>query len=714
MMKRPGKIIADSVFVLQVLIVFILVFEERIELPAIVQSLGRTHPMVLHLPIGILLVTAMIIFLDRYFVDQSYPRLVSLLIHLTALSASATTLMGLLLSFEDSFTGNDLTIHKWAGVLLSFLCWALLTLHRNTRALKPVAAGAVVILVVTGHYGARLTHGENFVWAPLSPENVPTSRNITDSSTVFEAAVQSILDAKCVSCHNPDKSKGRLVLSNAEGVRKGGKNGSLFAKTTHDGLLMERLLLPLEHDDHMPPKDKAQLLPDEIALLHYWIKDGADMTLPLYALKSNDTLQKLTLAVIARYHSPEQKPTYNFAFASQNKIQSLNKPNRTVSQIAIDEPAIAVAFYLRTHFKVSDLEELLDIRTQLVSLDLSRMPVTEEAMKVIARFENLEKLNLNHTDLKGGSLQQLRSLSKLRSISLAGTAVTAEDLSPLASLPSLREVYIWNTQIDEQQLSRLAGSFRNVRWESGFLADDDELIKLNPPLLKNKDRVLGDDEKVVLHHSLPGTVIRYTVDGSIPDSVSYTYTDGISVDVYAQIKARAYREGWATSDVVEFAFFRKGILPDTAMLQSLPDDKYPGEGVASLFDGVKGVSDFYKHPSWMAFRENDLVLDFKISSTSLDVSHLTLSFSHHPQALCFPPAEMELWGGAHAGDLQLISRVTPSQNSSRPDPRTEGVTLAMGSEKLSYYRLIARPVRSRPGQSSKDALWLMVDEIFLN
>src|SRR5688572_967066 len=102
-MERLKKIFADTVFVVQILIIFILLFESRIEVPVILQAFGRLHPLLLHLPIGLLLVTVTLLFTRRLFEGKSIDELIEFLLHFTALTASFTTLMGLLLSLEGTF-----------------------------------------------------------------------------------------------------------------------------------------------------------------------------------------------------------------------------------------------------------------------------------------------------------------------------------------------------------------------------------------------------------------------------------------------------------------------------------------------------------------------------------------------------------------------------------------------------------------------------------
>lgn len=717
-MERLKKVIADGIFVIQILIVFILIFENRIVVPALLQSFGRLHPLLLHLPIGLLLVTVILLYSRRYFDGQAFDDFLSLLLHFTALTASLTTIMGLFLSLEGNFGSEQLWLHKWLGVALSFLCWALVSLRDNLSVLKPLGAVGVVVLIFTGHYGANLTHGEDFVWAPLEEEETPVARVITDSTTVFAATIEPVLESKCYGCHNEKKKKGNLVLTSLEDMMQGGETGALWKPgDPENSLLFERLMLPPDHEDHMPPKDKTQLTEDEINFISIWIEQGADTKKKLNELLAGDTLAKLADIIIPRYQQVAPvEARYSFRFASADRIQGLSRPNRTVVQIAQNEPAIQADFFLREAYEERHLEELLEIKEQLISLNLSKMPVDDGDLKTISKFSNLEILNLNNTGIKGSGLKDLSSLASLRSLSLSGTEISASALRDLKDLRSLREVYIWNTSVAISDVRALEKEFPAIRWEIGFIPDTTEVLKLNPPFLKNKTQILSRDEKVTLRHNLPGTAIRYSLDGSDPDSLrSPVYKEGVDIGNFASIKAKAFKEGWLSSDVTELFFFRKGYKPDSAKLSTKPDDRFPGEGVLTLLDDKQGLPDFYRHPAWIAFRDNDLVLEFSFEKQPPTVSNITLSFAHNNWHVCLPPDEMELWGGNDPVRLDLIKRLNPPEIPGPAKARIEGITMDVPPSNFKYYKFVAKPTRKlADGNPKKRTLWLMVDEVFIN
>ncbi len=717
-MERLKKITADAVFVIQVLIVFVLLFESRIIIPAVLQSFGRLHPLLLHLPIGLLLVTVVLFYARKYFHGEGVDSLLDALLHVTALTASLTTLMGLFLSLEGSFGADQMWLHKWLGVALSFVCWGLLALRGRDHILKSVGIVAVVLVIFTGHYGANLTHGEDFVWAPLQTPEPRTVRIVTDSTTLFAATIEPIFEAKCNGCHNPKKAKGNLVLTSVETILKGGEGGVLWkpADAAHS-LLVERLLLPIEHDDHMPPKDKVQLTEDEIAFISLWIDAGADLKKELRELTSGDTLGKLASTIIPRYQQiPGLEKKYTFRFASVDKVAELNLPNRSVFQIARNEPAIQVDFFLRESYEPKLLEDLLAVKEQLISLNVSKMPVRDAELGTIGNFRNLEVLNLNNTEITGKGLTQLSSLSKLRSLSLSGTKIDVSALKELSEKNvSLEEVYLWNTGLSPGDVETLKNTYPKVLWNIGFVPDNTEVLKLNAPMLRNKSHVLGVGEKVALKHSLPGTEIRYTLDGTEPDSVtSPVFSDDFEMGNYATVRAKAYKDGWLTSDAVAFNLFRKGFKPDSVFLDTPSHERYKGGNAVTLVDGLKGPRDFFRHPAWLGFTESDLIYRFSFINEQPTVTSLTLSISRNQGLINLPPREVQLWGGDDPSKLQLITKQKPPYISRPGKSTVEGTYMEVPPSRFRHYKLVASPMLKAPdGNPRNRPIWLLIDEVFI-
>ena len=91
----------------------------------------------------------------------------------------------------------------------------------------------------------------------------------------FTDKVQPVLEANCVGCHNPEKTKGKLLMHTVEGLMKGGENGVIVVPGKPDeSPLFKRITLPKDDDDIMPPKD-GPLATGDIEILKQWITQGA-------------------------------------------------------------------------------------------------------------------------------------------------------------------------------------------------------------------------------------------------------------------------------------------------------------------------------------------------------------------------------------------------------------------------------------------------------
>src|SRR5579883_1947130 len=87
----------------------------------------------------------------------------------------------------------------------------------------------------------------------------------------LERDVLPLLKARCVKCHGPIKPKGKLNLSNARSMARGGSSGP----SLEPGKPEESTLWDLVSSDEMPPKPEDPLSAGEKQTLRRWIEQGA-------------------------------------------------------------------------------------------------------------------------------------------------------------------------------------------------------------------------------------------------------------------------------------------------------------------------------------------------------------------------------------------------------------------------------------------------------
>jgi len=716
-MNTIEKILSNVIFGLQVLLLFLLLFEQHISLPYWLQPLGRMHPLLLHLPIGFLLMLGLFQLVKKEVDPGAFFALRRFGLYLTAFTAVLTAIMGLFLAREGAYTASALSLHKWTGVAVSLLVYVLLLIEQHTRQqpryFKLTLLASILTLLAAGHFGASLTHGENFVLEPLLRQSRPP---ITEETPLFEAAIMPILEEKCTGCHNARKRKGQLDMSTVPALLKGGENGPIWvAGEVESSHLIQHIHLPLDDDDHMPPKGKPQLTAEEIQLLENWIASGADLRKPLKAFQAEEPLYHLAAQVIESPIKGKAAPAYDFAPASAETIKALNNPFRSLRPESFNSPALHAQLFVRQTYEPRQLRELTAVKEQLVYLNLSGLPIKDDELKTVGEFQNLRKLVLNGTDIKGEGLIELAGCRQLHSLALSNTAVDTSIAAALARLPALKEVFIWNTRISEPQAQAMQAALPQLKLHLGYQPDSSEKLKLSRPLLKNGKEILEPEERIVLAHQFEGARVYYTLDGSEPDSTSPLYEGPLELKYYAHLRARAYQQAWLPSDVADFTVFEKGLMPQEGKLLSIPEPPYQGKGFASLTDGHKGHAGNLSFPGWLGFRKQPFVALYDFGEQPPVVSHFTLSYCENINQYVMPPRYVEIWGGNSEHSMKKLARLLPAQPHTYGPNAIKGIDLSITPATYRYYKIIAAPLSRLPAwhRGKGDKAWVFVDEVFV-
>lgn len=711
-MQRTRNILFNCALFFNCLLLFLLLFYDRILVPSWIQVLGRMHPLIVHFPIVLLLIYIVwqLVFARKFQTEQS-KSIAEILLLTAAFSAAVTALFGLLLSKEEGYDPDALAFHKYTGVSLSFLSFLWCILIKKFDKVKLANAimslAVFALLLIAGDLGAGITHGENYLLAPIIPKAQPREVALEDA-VVYTDMVQPILQSKCIGCHNNKKAKGELIMETPEQLLKGGKDGMLWDSTNVDvSLLLKRIHLPEEDEKHMPPQGKPQLSQEEMNIIYYWLKAGSNFTTKVTDLPATDTLRMMALAIF----KPNLEEKYDFAAADESAIQQLSNNNRVIVPLALNSPALSVDFYNSENYSSQSLKDLLKLKEQIVSINLAHMPATDDDVATLAQFINLRKVNLNFTKVTGKQLAQLSKLANLKELSLSGTAVNLADLDALKSYPKLKDVYVWNTSITDEAAKNIKASYKI---QTGFYSDT-VIMKLTPPVLQNENQIFTSSVPLQLKHYINGTTIRYTLDGKDPDSInSPVYDNKTIIDTTALVKAKAFKKGWISSDVLDAWFYKSTYTPDSIYLASEGDYLYKADGAKSLIDHDKGqlTSRTFK---WIGFQGKEMVatmwFDKPVKAKTVSVSTLI-----DIDAYIMPAQSIEVWGGADSNHLKLLSRITPQQPSKTEPAYLRGYDCTFPPTEVKYIRVKASAVKSLPSwhRGKGDKGWFFIDEIFVN
>jgi uncharacterized membrane protein len=472
------------------------------------EQIGRLHPLLIHLPIGILIFALMITILPAKQREVLAPALKLALI-LTAASSLAASVAGYLLSQSGDYDADLVEKHQWLGIATTIFATATLLIRGYKRQMVWVT---VLVMTVASHMGGTITHGEGFLFATgggqdqqsdsTVQEAVQTldSVKLTTDDTLAIAAtapkqvfmyrddITPILKTKCYSCHSAVKKKGGLRLDGESFIGKGGKNGSILTKgDPGNSILYTQLLLPLEDEKHMPPKGKKQLTRNEIELIHRWIAKGAPygpIEMPAASLASaalvpavaesrnaeneGDVKEGDDNDVVGEVKKIAIKPVANIPPANESSINELKQKGIIIEPAMAGSNGLTVNFVNVKNLDATMFTSLNELKEQVVELKFTGQPVNDEHLSSLSTFKHLNKLQLDGTEITDKGLGHLQKFPALESLNLYGTTVSDGGIKELSDCNNLKRVYLWQTGVTEQGLKKLKAIRPELSTEAGM------------------------------------------------------------------------------------------------------------------------------------------------------------------------------------------------------------------------------------------------------
>jgi uncharacterized membrane protein len=476
------------------------------------EFIGHLHPVIVHLPIGILLLGVFMMAYEHYS-GADFKTPISFAFLVGSISAVLACIAGWILSNSGEYDALLVQKHQWTGIATAILGLLAYVLKQYRKILSILLT---LLVFITGHYGGTLTHGENYLFN--SNENANTipsdtlkgaSKKITqtisngkDSISIikynlYKDEVAPILKLRCYNCHAALKQKNGLRLDGEMFIKKGGKNGKIFvAGNAFKSPLYTSLLLPLDDEKHMPPKGKHQLNQNEILIIERWIKSGASFEDIIDTISNNELVKNVvsrnTIADKNIIDNPEKvnseiTETEKKEIENNNSIKSsvkiTNLPNPAAISPAIIEDFkqkniiltnnaegsnfVMANFVNVVPFNKASLQALKNINEQLVILKLTNLAIDDNDLKIVADLKNIKKLNLENSLITDDGMAYIKQLSQLEQLNLYGTNISDEGLIQLTSLKNLSQIYLWKTKVTKGGIEQFKKIHPKVTIEIG-------------------------------------------------------------------------------------------------------------------------------------------------------------------------------------------------------------------------------------------------------
>jgi uncharacterized membrane protein len=412
------------------------------------QFLGRFHPSLVHLPIGMLVLLP---FLELGATNRPGLReAAGFVLQLTLAAAAVSVILGISLAYGSGVMGTTVTRHMWGGIALLVELLVCVTVRpawtsgRSPRVYPALLAVSLLTLTWTAHQGGSLTHGSDYLTRympgalkPLFPSGAAAS-DAAYLGSAYTHYIHPILDAKCVACHGASKVQAGLRLDFYDLLMKGGRDGAVIeARNPDRSMLLERVTLSPNDRHFMPAEGRTPLTPEEIAALRAWILAGASPTessIPGISRAAENA--ELPLQPVGDYN------------ALMNEIHEMQRSEgaKLVAVSAKESDGLILrTIDVASKFDDAQLARFQRFAPYIVEAELGHTAVSDACFDILSKFSNLRALHLEGTAVTGQGLAKLSSLSQLTYLNLSGTKVTSGALAPLKALPNLRHVYLFDT-----------------------------------------------------------------------------------------------------------------------------------------------------------------------------------------------------------------------------------------------------------------------------
>jgi uncharacterized membrane protein len=461
------------------------------------ELIGHLHPLIVHLPIGIVIFAYIMMILQQFRkIDMNAA--IDLALLLGTLSSVFACIAGWFLAKSGEYETDAIFKHQWTGIsttILGFLAYFL----KKYRWI--FATATTICLTIAGHFGGNITHGEAYLFTSKSKSTttIDTTKIASFESSdtilsmnpaakkktfVYREKIIPILKTKCYNCHSTSKKKGSLRLDSEDFIKKGGKNGRILSLgKPNKSTLFTHLILPEDDDKHMPPKGKTQLTRNEISTIYSWIKKGASFVEEIETIANEKALVETfilntpnkseassDISVIEKtdlQNNDSKLQAINVEAVSPSVLEKLKQQNIGITYLGNGSNYISANFVNVRDYKPFLLNDLESINNQLINLRLGNQPINEEAIKKITNFKNLKRLNLENTDISDVALEHLKALPNLEQLNLYGTNITDRGLEAFSKYPKLKVVYLWQTKVSKSGIEHLKKLLPKLQIEVG-------------------------------------------------------------------------------------------------------------------------------------------------------------------------------------------------------------------------------------------------------
>ncbi|WPU92272.1 c-type cytochrome domain-containing protein [Mucilaginibacter sabulilitoris] len=432
---------------------------------------GHLHPLIVHLPIGFILLAAVFNILSYFKKYENLKPAVSVTLLIGFISAILACIFGYILSLSGDYDPATLTQHKFSGIMLAAISGLLYFISTDKvqkevripgKLFSVLLVGLIGLMSYSGHQGASLTHGSDYLTMRTLMQEVRDKPASIESAMIYEDVVAPILQRKCAQCHQGGKQKGNLSVESLQTLLKGGKNGpAVVAGKLSESELYKRITLDPEHKDFMPADGKPPLTKTEVLIIKWWIAQAnAVQGKTIAQLKNSDSIKSKIGAYLGFNNDAGGEEGEKGFIQAINPDIPLQADTMLVNRLRtkglmvrmmLKKPIMLdVTLPANSGIKMADIQaDLMPLAKNIIWLNLSGNNFTDKDLAILRSFTNLEKLRIEKNPVTDGVSADLLSLKHLQAVNLNETKITGQTVANLKKNPGIKRIYTWGTAVKQ-------------------------------------------------------------------------------------------------------------------------------------------------------------------------------------------------------------------------------------------------------------------------
>jgi uncharacterized membrane protein len=258
--------------------------------------LGAFHPGLVHFPIALLAVAALLEVVQILRKRKEPAPGTPVLAYLAAAAAVPASFFGFMLADVEGAEGATVDLHQWLGIASTVVAIAAAGCALKAKTCSGSLIGLRLSLILgaalvgaTGYIGGELVFGEGHVtkwlpWSKAKPKESPKTDEKpllkpepASDKVSFEKDIKLIIKDMCFKCHGGEKVKGKFKLNTKKDAFEGGESGKAINPGKPTLSKFYTSLVDPDEDVLMPPpKEKVRPSKEQIEKVRKWIEQGAD------------------------------------------------------------------------------------------------------------------------------------------------------------------------------------------------------------------------------------------------------------------------------------------------------------------------------------------------------------------------------------------------------------------------------------------------------